>query len=153
MPENQQDQKPDSLRTVSLQRTEKGSYVATNLRGGSITVGSGEGSDFTPVELLLAAIAGCSAIDVDFITAKRSEPSTFAATASGDKINDEFGNRLVNLLLDFDVSFPDDDGGRQASAVLERSIRQSHDRLCTVGRTIEVGTPITAALQGRPVTD
>ncbi|QGN34538.1 OsmC family protein [Microlunatus sp. Gsoil 973] len=149
MPENQ---KPDSLRTVSLQRSEKGSYVATNVRGGTIPIGSGADGDFTPVELLLAALAACSAIDIDFITAKRSEPLTFAATASGDKINDELGNRLINLMLDFDVSFPDDAGGRQATDVLERSIRQSHDRLCTVGRTVETGTPVTAALRGRPVT-
>lgn len=125
--------------------------MATNVRGGTITFGSGTDNDFTPVELLLAAIAGCSAIDVDFITGKRSEPDTFAATASGNKINDELGNRLTDLLLDFNVTFPADEGGRQATDVLERSIRQSHDRLCTVGRTVETGPSITAALHGRPV--
>jgi uncharacterized OsmC-like protein len=121
------------------------------VRGGTITIGSGTDDDFTPVELLLAAIAGCSAIDVDFITGKRSEPETFAATAAGHKINDEFGNRLTELLLDFDVVFGDDEAGRRATEVLERSIRQSHDRLCTVGRTVETGSSITAALHGRPV--
>jgi len=144
-------QNTDNQRTVSLHRQEKGRYIATNVRGGTITIGSGADDDFTPVELLLAAIAGCSAVDVDFITGKRSEPETFAATASGTKINDELGNRLVHLLLDFDVSFPDDEGGRHATDVLERSIRQSHDRLCTVGRTVETGPAITAALRGRPV--
>jgi len=141
----------DNLRTLSLHRQQKGRYLATNVRGGTIRIGSGTDDDFTPVELLLAAIAGCSAVDVDFITGKRSEPETFAATASGTKINDELGNRLVDLLLDFDVSFGDDEGGRQATEVLERSIRQSHDRLCTVGRTIETGPTITAALRGRTV--
>lgn len=143
----------DNLRTVSLHRQESGRYVATNVRGGSITIGSGADDDFTPVELLLAAIAGCSAIDVELITGKRSEPETFAATASGNKINDRLGNRLTDLLLDFDISFPDDEGGRQATDVLERAIRQSHDRLCTVGRTVETGTPITAALRGRPIAE
>lgn len=143
----------DNLRTVSLHQQESGRYVATNVRGGSITIGSGADDDFTPVELLLAAIAGCSAIDVELITGKRSEPETFAATASGNKINDRLGNRLTDLLLDFDISFPDDEGGRQATDVLERAIRQSHDRLCTVGRTVETGTPITAALRGRPIAE
>ena len=142
---------PENLRTVSLQRQEKGRYLATNTRGGTITIGSGADDDFTPVELLLAAIAGCSAIDVDFITSKRSEPQTFAATACGTKIKDELGNRLIDLLLDFDVSFPDDEGGRQATDVVERSFRQSHDRLCTVGRTVETGPAISVALGGRPV--
>lgn len=144
-------QNTDNLRTVTLHRQEKGRYIATNVRGGTVSIGSGTNDDFTPVELLLAAIAACSAVDVDFITGKRSEPETFAATASGTKINDEFGNRLIDLLLDFDVSFPDDEGGRQATDVLERSIRQSHDRLCTVGRTVETGSTITTALRGRTV--
>ena len=138
-------------RSVTLHRQEKGRYVATNVRGGTVTIGSGADDDFTPVELLLAAIAGCSAVDVDFITGKRSEPETFAATASGTKINDELGNRLIDLLLDFDVSFPDDEGGRRAGEVLERSIRQSHDRLCTVGRTVETGPTITTALRDRTI--
>lgn len=141
----------DNLRTVTLHRQGSGHYIATNVRGGTITIGTGADDDFTPVELLLAAIAGCSAVDVDLITGKRSEPETFAATASGNKINDSLGNRLVDLLLDFDVSFPDDEGGRQANDVLERAIRQSHDRLCTVGRTVETGPPITAALHGRTI--
>ncbi|HEY9290163.1 MAG TPA: OsmC family protein [Microlunatus sp.] len=143
----------DSLRSVSLARTAKGSYTATNVRGGTLDIGSGQGDDFTPVELLLAAIAACSAIDVDFITAKRSEPDTFSASCSGHKIVDEHGNRLVDLLLDFDISFPDDEGGRQATDVLRRSIKQSHDRLCTVGRTVETGAQITAALHGESVAD
>jgi putative redox protein len=151
MAHNPTAQNTDNLRTVTLHRQEKGRYIATNVRGGTVSIGSGTNDDFTPVELLLAAIAACSAVDVDFITGKRSEPETFAATASGTKINDEFGNRLIDLLLDFDVSFPDDEGGRQATDVLERSIRQSHDRLCTVGRTVETGSTITTALRGRTV--
>jgi uncharacterized OsmC-like protein len=29
---------------------------------------------------------------------------------------------------------------------LDRSVQMSHDRLCTVSRTVEVGTPVTARL-------
>ncbi len=53
--------------------------------------------EFTPVELFLAAIAGCGAIDVDFITAKRAEPATFEVSVTGDKVRDEDGNRLEDL--------------------------------------------------------
>lgn len=141
----------DNLRSVELTRTAKGTYTATNVRGGTLRLGTGEDADFTPVELLLAAIAGCSAIDVDLITSKRSEPEAFTATAAGNKIRDDQGNRLTELRLDFGISFPDDDGGRAAAEVLERAIRQSHDRLCTVGRTVEVASPISTSLAGRPV--
>jgi uncharacterized OsmC-like protein len=131
----------ESLRRVDLTRLEKGRYTATNAAGATITVGDGDDA-FSPVELLLTAIAGCSAADVDWITAKRSEPDRFAVTMTGHKIRDEQGNRMTDLRLVFDVAFPDDDGGRAAREVLPRSVQQSHDRLCTVSRTVEIGTPI-----------
>jgi uncharacterized OsmC-like protein len=137
-----------SLRRVDLTRTEHGRFRATNARGGELLLGFGEDSDFTPVELLLAAIAGCSAIDVDFITGKRSEPAQFDVVATGDKIRDEFGNRLINLSLGFDVTFPDDEAGRAAERVLERSVRQSHDRLCIVTRTVEAPSPVAVSVRG-----
>jgi len=130
----------DSLRSVSLTRLSSGQYEATNRAGTTLRIG-GEDA-FSPVELLLAAIAGCSAIDVDLITGKRAEPNRFDATMTGDKIRDDRGNRLVNLALRFDIEFPDDDDGRAARYVLPRALQQTHDRLCTVSRTVEVGTPV-----------
>ena len=133
----------DSLRSIEMTRLEKGRYEATNARGGRLVLGQG-GTDeaFSPVELLLVAIAGCGAIDVDFITAKRAEPTRFDVRMRGDKVRDEHGNRMTNLVLTFDVEFPDDEAGRAAYDVLPRAVRQSHDRLCTVSRTVEVGTPV-----------
>ena len=49
----------DTLRSVELTRQRKARYVATNRRGGTIEVGEGDDPAFTPVELLLVAIAGC----------------------------------------------------------------------------------------------
>ena len=137
----------DTLRTIEMTRLSKGRYEATNSRGGRLVLGQGgTGEDFSPVELLLVAIAGCSAIDVDFIVAKRAEPTRLDVRMSGDKIRDELGNRLTNLALSFDVEFPDDESGRAAYDVLPRAVQQSHDRLCTVSRTVEVGTPIEARI-------
>jgi uncharacterized OsmC-like protein len=96
-----------TYRSVSLTRTAAGRYEATNARGGSIAVGSGEDDDFTPVELLLAALAGCSAIDVDGITGKRAEPEVFDVLASGDKVRDDDASHMVNLRISFDVRFPE----------------------------------------------
>lgn len=135
------------MRRVDLTRVGHGRYEATNSRGGKLPFGCGEDDDFTPVELLLAAIAGCSAIDVDFITSKRSEPSRFELTMTGEKVRDTSGNHLTNLTLTFDVDFPADAGGDAARQVLPRAMAQSHDRLCTVSRTVELGTPITVGLR------
>jgi putative redox protein len=107
-----------------------------------VAVGSGDDPDFTPVELLLAALAGCSAIDVDLITGKRAQPTSLDVSAEGDKVRDDRGNRLVDLRITFDVRFPDGEDGDRAREALPRAIAQSRDRLCTVGRTVQVGGPI-----------
>ena len=62
----------DTHRQISLSRIANGKYVVTNEHGGQITIGAGDGTDFTPVELMLAAIGGCTAIDVDILTSRRA---------------------------------------------------------------------------------
>lgn len=142
----------ETERSVDIERQDRGHYLATNVRGGTLPIGSGDDDTFTPVELLLAAIAACSAIDVDFITSKRAEPDTFRVRARGDKSKDSAqGNVLTDLEIDFDVAFPDDEDGQRAESVLARAVRQSHDRLCTVSRTVETGTPVTARLRSEEV--
>ena len=133
---------PDTLRQIDLTKMGAGRYRATNQRGGVLPIGSGGDPDFTPVELLLAAIAGCSAIDVDLITGKRAEATTFLVHAQGDKIRDDQGNRMVDLKVTFEVRFPEGEDGDRAREALPRSIAQSRDRLCTVSRTVQVGTDV-----------
>jgi putative redox protein len=130
----------DTLRTVEIERLSLGRYRATNVRGGTVTIGGRDDTEFTPVELLLAALGGCGAADVDYITVKRAEPESFRVTVTGDKIRDDDGNRLTNLAVTFRITFPADaDAAREA---LPRAVAQSHDRLCTVSRTVQLGTPV-----------
>jgi uncharacterized OsmC-like protein len=138
----------DDTRQVTLERLRKARFVARNARGGELEFGEGDDEAFSPVELLLAAIAGCTAIDVDYITAKRAEAQRFEMRVSADKIRDEHGNRLVDILLSFDVEFPGTEGGAAAREVLPSAVRRSRDRLCTVGRTVSVGTPIAVEVDG-----
>ncbi len=51
-------------------------------------MGTGAGTDFTPVELMLAAIGGCTRIDVDVVTSRRAEPEAFEVAVNADKIKD-----------------------------------------------------------------
>lgn len=132
----------DTLRTVHLSRTGHARFEVTNARGGTLVIGDGSDADFTPVELLLAAIAGCSAIDVDFLTTKRAEPTRFEVEATGHKLPEHL---MTDLALRFDVAFDDDEAGRAAQERLPGAVRTSHDRLCTVSRTVEQGTPVDAS--------
>jgi putative redox protein len=136
----------DTFRSVTVERTTAGRYVARNVRGGTIALGTGEDGDFTPVELLLAAIGGCTAVDVDLVVSRRAEPVTFRLNVTGDKVRDASGNRMEHLSVEFRVVFPEGPEGDAAREVLPRSVRMSHDRLCTVSRTVEIGTPVRTTL-------
>jgi putative redox protein len=129
-------------RSISMRRSGTGTYIVTNARGGEISIGSGENDDFTPVELFLTSIAGCSAVDVDFITSRIAEPTHFTVTASGEKLRDEHGNHMGDIEVTFSVRFPRGADGDRARERLPRAIEQSHDRLCTVSRSVQIGTPI-----------
>jgi uncharacterized OsmC-like protein len=139
------------LRTVTVERTGTGHFTATNARGCTITFGTGsdphDDTEFTPVELLLAALGGCTAVDVDVATSRHAEPTRFSVEVTGNKISDELGNRMTDLAVTFSVAFPDVEGADRARAILPRAVKTSHDRLCTVSRTVEIGTPVTATAE------
>jgi putative redox protein len=134
-------------RGVRLERIQNGRYTAINDRGGRITMGTGEGTDLTPVELLLAAIGGCTAADVDALTSRRAEPEAFEVLVDAEKVRDASGNHLTDLLVTFRISFPEGEAGDRARALLPDAVQKSHDRLCTVSRTVELGTPIADRIE------
>ncbi len=138
-------------RRVDLSRTGPLTFRATNERGATIDLGPGNAELFSPVELLLVAIAGCTAMDVDSITGKRAEPDRFEVTSTGRKVRDGDGNHLVDLSVDFSVSFPLGESGDSARKVLTTAIQRSHDRLCTVSRTVELASPVDVRLDGEPL--
>jgi putative redox protein len=131
-----------TLRFVDLVQIGAGRYKAINRRGGVLPIGSGDDPDFSPVELLLAAIAGCSVLDVAHVTDKRAPATDVRVRTEGHKIRDEQGNRLVDLRVSFDLTFPEGEAGDAARAVLPRTLAQVRDRLCTVARTVKVGADI-----------
>jgi uncharacterized OsmC-like protein len=133
-------------RSVTIERTANGRFRATNERDGQLTFGTGDGTDFTPTELLLAAIGGCTAIDIDILTTRRAEPETFEVEVEADKVRDADGNHLSGITVTFRVTFPEGEGGDAARALLPDAVLKSHDRLCTVGRTVELGTPIATRI-------
>lgn len=136
---------PSTLRSVTLDRVTTGTYVARTARGGSVTMSSTDDAHLTPVELLLAAIAGCTAVDVDTVTSRRVEPDALTVTVTAHKLTDETGSALHDIRLTLALDLPDD-APERVRQVAERALRVSHDRTCTVSRTVEAGTPVAVRL-------
>lgn len=133
---------PDTLRSVELTRTGPMTLDARNVRGGVLSVGSGDSEDFTPVELLLVALGACGAVDLEHITGKRADPDRFDVHVEGHKVRDENGNHMVGLTVLFNVEFPPGEAGDRARGAVPRALRQVQDRLCTVGRTVQLGDDV-----------
>jgi putative redox protein len=55
-------------------------------------------------------------------------------------------NLLRDIEVTFRVHFPDGVDGDKARDRLPRAVQHSHDRTCTVSRTIEAGTPVTVRI-------
>ena len=140
---------PDNKRrSVTIDRISNGQYAVSNERGGTISVGDGSDDSFTPVELLLTAIGACTAIDDDVLTSRRAAPDSFQVTAAGTKVKDEqHANRLTDIAVTFKLRFPDGEDGDKARELLPQALKISHERLCTVSRTVEQGTPIDFTLE------
>jgi putative redox protein len=134
-------------RRVTLERLDTGVYRATNPRGVQLTFGSMHDDGFSPVELLLAALGGCSAVDVDVVTGRRAEPDLFEVVIEAEKVRDDVGNLLRDVQMTFRVTFPDGEDGDRARDLLPRALRTSHDRTCTVSRTVEAGTPVSVHIE------
>jgi len=129
-------------RTVTLTRDSLGVYTATNADGATLQFGRGEGL-LSPVELLLAATAGCSSIDVDMMTARRAEPDRFEVITTADYVHDDDeGNVLQNIRVLFDLAFPVGEDGDKARARITAALQISHDKECTVSRTLEAPTSV-----------
>ena len=97
--------------------------------------------------MLLVSIGGCTGVDVDLLTSRRAEPDSFEVVVEADKVRDTAGNHLAGLQVTFRIGFPDGEQGDKARELLPDAVRKSHDRLCTVSRTVELGTPIATRIE------
>lgn len=140
-----------SRRSVTLTRIGTERYRAVNPKGVSLEFGHDDAL-FSPLELLLAAIGGCSSVDVDSVTSRHSEPDPFEVEVSGDyTVDDQGAHKLEDVALDFHVSFPDTDEGRAAGSLVKRLVKLSHDKDCTVSRTVELPTSVRSLVDGELV--
>jgi putative redox protein len=81
------------------------------------------------------------------LTSRRAEPHAFEVLVDAEKVRDDAGNHLTDIVVTFRIRFPDGADGDKARALLPDVVRKSHDRLCSVSRTVELGTPIADRIE------
>ena len=94
--------------------------------------GGGEDSAFKPVDLLLAALGGCSGIDVMAILRKQRQDVRALSIEIEGVQADEHPNYFKEIHVEYIV-----EGKGIKKEFLERAIELSHTKYCSVGQTLE----------------
>ena len=133
---------------VEIRRDGSHRFTARNDRGGEVAIGRDDAPEaFTPGELLLAAIAGCSAVTTENLLVRRvGEDAELVVHADRDKDpEDPHKFSSVRVSFDVDLSGMEDDSERDRLIdAAERAVA----RFCTVSRSVEEGTPINLHIPG-----
>ncbi len=102
-------------------------YAVTTPSGAGIALDSEAKTGASPMESLLAALAGCMAIDVVSILKRmRTAPKRLSARVSGDR-TDGHPRRFTRIRLEFTAS-----GGGLAQDRLDRAVALSFEKYCSV---------------------
>ncbi|WP_328635237.1 OsmC family protein [Streptomyces sp. NBC_00356] len=119
-------------------------WTARNDRGAEVRIApaDSEGSQpsFTPVELLLAALGGCGGLVVD--RTARTVPHDELRITVDSVSRPEDDGRVGAVRVSYEFELPE--GDTQAAEALERGIRMTHEKYCTVSRTVEHGARVEA---------
>ncbi len=104
---------------------------------GSTTIGGLEGG-LSPLQLLLAGIGGCSAIDIVGILEKQKQDlRDLKVVVNGDKRKKDNYSEFDTIHLNFIFT------GDLEPKKVERAINLSIDKYCSVSKALEKGSEIT----------
>ena len=128
---------------ITLRCVEKYLMVASDSNGHSIVIGRSpdpehDWAGVKPSDLLLMAVASCSAYDVVEILTKQREPfKDLKVLCTGDQMSDP-PYRFTEIHLHYQVH------GIVNPAKLEKAIRLSQEKYCSVISTIRPDTSVTS---------
>jgi len=119
-------------------------FVATDSIGHSIVMDAskqvgGEGSGFSPLQLLLAALGGCTGIDiVDIMRKQRQKVEDLEIVVSGERAKEP-----PRVYSKIHVEYRVKGRGIKEKAV-QRAIRLSEDKYCSVGAMLKAKAKVTS---------
>ncbi len=98
----------------------------------------GHGKGMRPMQLLLAAVGGCSAIDVILILKKQKQIiESFEIEVDGEREKIEDYNLFRDICLHFKIK------GQVDFDKAERAVKLSIEKYCSVSKTLEPTSKIT----------
>ncbi len=128
--------KPENDYTVSINWVQKMQFVARDDRGHAIIIdttldGGGENTGPSPGRLLLMAVAACTAIDIVDILQKSRQKLTGLKVFSRGVQHSEYPKYYEEVHLKYVLKGISLDKSR-----VERAIKLSEEKYCSVGATI-----------------
>ncbi|MDX1618488.1 MAG: OsmC family protein [Balneolaceae bacterium] len=128
---------------ITIDRLGDKHMEARNEEGGSIrldgsrSIGGLEGG-LSPMQLLLAGIGGCSAIDVmDILEKQRQDLQDLRVEVDGDRRKKDTYSEFTTIHLRFILT------GTLDEKKVERAINLSLDKYCSVSKALEKTSEIT----------
>jgi putative redox protein len=129
---------------ITIKRTDDDfAMEAKNEDGNVITMDGppnlgGHNSGFRPTQLLLAAVGGCSAIDVVMILKKQKQRiDSFEIEVDGEKEKVEEYSLFKDITIHFKLK------GEIELEKAERAVQLSIEKYCSVSKTLEPTAKIT----------
>lgn len=107
-----------------------------------------EGVGIKPSELLLIAVASCSAVDVVEILTKKRMPLTQLEISSSGEQDAEAPWTFRKIHLHFRLA-----GKNLTEKAVEQAIHLSHEKYCSVAATIRATAEITTDFEVLPIED
>jgi putative redox protein len=132
-----------AMDSVTLRWIEKHMMVVTDSHGHSVVVGRSPDPQYDwvgikPSELLLMAAAACSSYDVVEILTKQREPLQELKVTCGGEQMKEAPYTFTKIHLHYIVT------GAVNPERLEKAIRLSEEKYCSVISTLRPGVPVTS---------
>jgi putative redox protein len=136
------------MRVEVIRTNENYGMVASNEADNKIIIdnnksGGGDDLGFRPMQMLLAALGGCSSIDVISILKKQKlEPFDLKVVIDGERETGKDANLWKTVHAHFIFK------GKVPKEKAERAVQLSIEKYCSVSKTLEAGgTVVTSSVE------
>lgn len=135
---------PSTLSFIKVKWIDGMRFLATDSMGHSIVMDAskqsgGEGSGFSPLQLLLIALGGCTGMDIVHIMRKqRQQVDDLEISVSGKRVK-EPPRVYNNIHVEYKIK-----GKNIKEKAVQRAIQLSEDKYCSVGATLRAKAKMTS---------